>query len=193
MHTRFEHSLGVMHVATAMYDGIVNLQPHHSGTRTRFDEAGLKRDRILVRLTALLHDVGHSPFSHAAEELFPSVEGEETVGMSTRSIPPQSSGKNCGTSSSSTHLMTTTASAPTKLPICWKAPLKPVVLWCGAISLPGQMDADRIDYLLRDSLHAGVQYGRFDWRRLIGCLALVRTDWERGYRLGRHRRWFARC
>lgn len=38
----------------------------------------------------------------------------------------------------------------------------------------GQMDADRTDYLLRDSLHCGVDYGRFDYRRMIECLELFR-------------------
>jgi len=71
MHTRFEHSLGVMHVATEMYDGIVNSSRAVLEQEMEFDPAGLERDRILVRLTSLLHDVGHSPFSHAAEELFP--------------------------------------------------------------------------------------------------------------------------
>ena len=47
-------------------------------------------------------------------------------------------------------------------------------MWRDVIT--GQMDADRIDYLLRDSLHAGVAYGRFDWRRLIGCLTLVQPN-----------------
>lgn len=36
-----------------------------------YDEAGFRRNRQLVRLAALLHDTGHSPFSHASEELFP--------------------------------------------------------------------------------------------------------------------------
>ena len=48
----------------------------------------------------------------------------------------------------------------------------------------GQLDADRIDYLLRDSLHAGVDYGRFDWRRLIRCLVFVQTNEGTGPRIG---------
>src|SRR5271156_3877049 len=52
MHTRFEHSLGVMHVATAMFEGIVNSSRSILERELRFDDAGLQRDRILVRLTA---------------------------------------------------------------------------------------------------------------------------------------------
>jgi uncharacterized protein len=50
--------------------------------------------------------------------------------------------------------------------------------------ITGQMDADRIDYLLRDSHHAGVEYGRFDWRRLMGCLLLVQSNEHASYHLG---------
>jgi HD superfamily phosphohydrolase len=71
MHTRFEHSLGVMHMASMLYDGIVERSREILKSDLGYDDVGLKRHRTLVRLAALLHDVGHSPFSHAGEELFP--------------------------------------------------------------------------------------------------------------------------
>src|SRR5438094_599058 len=71
MHTRFEHSLGVMHTATLLYDAIRQRSKGILEAELAYNEDGLKRDRQLVRLAALLHDVGHGPFSHAAEELFP--------------------------------------------------------------------------------------------------------------------------
>ena len=116
MHTRFEHILGVMHVATAMYDGIVNSSRDLLEEKMNFDEAGLERDRILVRLTALLHDLGHSPFSHAGEELFPF--GRTTIirGTNTRITRPQSFARNFGTRSKITRGTATTRSEPTKLP-----------------------------------------------------------------------------
>src|SRR5205823_2742898 len=40
--------------------------------------------------------------------------------------------------------------------------------------IDGQMDADRMDYLLRDSLHTGVDYGRYDWRRLLNTVQIIR-------------------
>src|SRR5437870_13836038 len=67
MHTRFEHSLGVMHVATRLYDAIVERSGEILKSELAYDDTGLKVDGKLVRLTALLHDVGHAPFSHAAE------------------------------------------------------------------------------------------------------------------------------
>src|SRR3974377_953173 len=72
MHTRFEHSLGVMHVATKLYEGIVErsgpLLEHELG----YNPDGVRRNKTLVRLAALLHDLGHGPFSHASEELLPA-------------------------------------------------------------------------------------------------------------------------
>jgi HD superfamily phosphohydrolase len=56
------------------------------------------------------------------------------------------------------------------------------LLWGGLIA--GQMDADRIDYLIRDSLHTGVDYGKFDWRRLINTVELIDGDDEHGQSLG---------
>src|SRR5436190_6166095 len=64
MHTRFEHSLGVMHIASQLYDSIVRRSRKLLEDYYGYEEAGFKRDRALVRLAALLHDVGHSPFSH---------------------------------------------------------------------------------------------------------------------------------
>ena len=183
MHTRFEHSLGVMHVATAMFDGIINSSRTILEKELRFDEAGLQRDRILVRLTALLHDVGHSPFSHAAEELFPQVEGENRpfkheeysaaiIRERLREAIEQHPLNDNYHISADEIANLLEGSTETGRSLVWRD------------IITGQIDADRIDYLLRDSLHAGVHYGRFDWRRLIGCLALVRTESERGFWLG---------
>ena len=75
MHTRFEHSLGVMQTATLLYDAIRQNSRALLESELAYNEDGLKRDRQLVRLAALLHDVGHGPFSHAAEELLPAQSG----------------------------------------------------------------------------------------------------------------------
>src|SRR5688572_3162441 len=70
-HSRFEHSLGVMEVATRMFE---SLCARHGETLDRhfkrypyFKENPPGRARQILRLAALLHDVGHAPFSHAAE------------------------------------------------------------------------------------------------------------------------------
>src|SRR2546423_5052048 len=57
MHTRFEHSLGVMHVATRLYEAVVQRSQSLLASELAYNADGLQRDKTLVRLTALLHDV----------------------------------------------------------------------------------------------------------------------------------------
>src|ERR1017187_2197136 len=71
MHTRFEHSLGVMHVATRLFDSIVKNSRDVLTKAYDYDEHGLAAARQKIRIAALLHDVGHPPFSHASEDAFP--------------------------------------------------------------------------------------------------------------------------
>ena len=71
MHTRFEHSLGVMNMASMLYDSIVARSGDILRNEFGYNDEGLRRHKQLVRLATLLHDVGHGPFSHAAEELLP--------------------------------------------------------------------------------------------------------------------------
>ena len=74
MHTRFEHSLGVVHVATKMFDALTENSREFLRSEMHFTDDALRRDRMLVRLAALLHDVGHSPFSHASKVLFSKID-----------------------------------------------------------------------------------------------------------------------
>ena len=183
MHTRFEHSLGVMHVATRLYDSIVERAKPTLVSELAYDEGGLERDRFLVRLTALLHDVGHSPFSHAAEELFPLPgEGEaryEHEDYSAAIIRTQL--RDVIESHPLNQNYRLSADDVADL-LEGNAKAGRALFWRELIS--GQMDADRIDYLLRDSLHTGVDYGRFDWRRLVNSVAVVPGVDQRGLLLG---------
>lgn len=181
MHTRFEHSLGVMHVANAMFESVVSTSQDFLLNEMQFTPEALERERMLVRLAALLHDVGHAPFSHAAEELFPVVDDvpleheDYSVEIVRREVAdaidshPDSDNYRIKADDVAA-LLAGTAAAGRSL------------IWRDLIT--GQLDADRIDYLLRDSLHTGVDYGRFDWRRLIRCLLFVRTGEGLAPRLG---------
>lgn len=171
-HTRFEHSLGVMFIATKMYDNIVKKSEDILIERLSYNKAGLKRDRMLVRLAALLHDVGHSPFSHVGEKIMP--KKEETNNFYTHEdysgalvlhkmkevIEEHSLNQNY-------HI---TVDEIYKF-LQGKSETGRSLIWRNLIS--SQLDADRADYLLRDSYHIGVKYGEFDLDRLIQSLIIA--------------------
>lgn len=178
MHTRFEHSLGVMHIASQLFDAIVRRSSGVLKSEFGFSPGDLKRDRQIVRFTALLHDTGHGPFSHAAEDVFPTdtrgkhykheaystaviqhvlkevIEGHkfnEEFGIKAEEIASLLEGKS-------------TAGGR----LFWRQ------------LIDGQMDADRMDYLLRDSLHTGVDYGKYDWRRLLNTIQIIQMPPRKG-------------
>lgn len=173
MHTRFEHSLGVMHVATRLYDAICDKSGEILKADLAYNKDGLGRDRQLVRFAALLHDVGHSPFSHASEELFPKrgkgkrYKHEDYSVAIIRSdlrsaIEEHDLNANYGLHAEDIATLVE-GSAKARQPIFWRD------------LIDGQMDADRMDYLLRDSYHAGVEYGKFDLRRILTTIRAIRS------------------
>ena len=172
MHTRFEHSLGVMHTATMLFDSIVR----RSETILKgldYTDNGLDKARVLVRVTALLHDVGHGPFSHASEEVFPFREDGITrythedysaaiIRGPLREVIEKHSTNRRNYSFTADYIAGFLERDPAALDNFF---------WRNLID--GQMDADRMDYLLRDSMHSGVGYGQFDLQHLIQSVALI--------------------
>ncbi|MFZ1898248.1 HD domain-containing protein [Methanoregula sp.] len=138
-HTRFEHSVGTMHLA---------------GVACR--QFGLEEDdRLLVMIAALLHDVGHGPFSHASEPLMESRLGrthDDIVGITETQFGA---------------LLEPLSLSPTE--IC------DVVKGRHRLSgiIHGDLDVDRMDYLLRDAYYTGAPYGTVDAHRLIRNLHLT--------------------
>ncbi len=150
VHTRFEHALGTYHLARR--------------TLSLFAERGdldgvAEHDIAATRFAALLHDIGHYPFSHALEEAgLPSHEGLAHRHLShadTRDALQQT-----GIDDLETHLANLIAGTSTN-------PLQ------GLIS--GSLDLDKIEYLTRDARMCGVPYGTVDVDRLLHSLAVV-TD-----------------
>jgi HD superfamily phosphohydrolase len=172
MHTRFEHSLGVMHTATMLYDAIVRNSKEVLRSELGYNEAGIERNRQLVRLAALLHDAGHSPFSHASEELFPEKDDGERYEHEDYSAaiirgPLQEAIEDHKLNHGNHGFKAADVAAF----IEGGMGAKQGMFWRDLIT--GQMDADRMDYLLRDSHHAGVHYGKFDLHRLISTIVAI--------------------
>lgn len=167
MHTRFEHSLGVMHTATRMFDEVWYRQAKVL-QELHFSNEAKARHRIILRLAALLHDVGHSPFSHAGEEIMPlnadtgkRYKHEDYSWSIIRNlmidvIDDHSLNKNNFNIKASE--VADFLEGKTTIG-------HGLLFWRQLVD--SQLDADRADYLLRDSYHVGVEYGRYDLNRLI--------------------------
>jgi hypothetical protein len=102
-HSRFEHSLGVMEVATRAFESLcsrhgASLQSHFR-QHPYFRRQPLDRARQILRLAALLHDVGHAPFSHAVESLMHGEHGHEALSVKIIKCDELEGGR-CGCSAS---------------------------------------------------------------------------------------------
>ena len=176
-HTRFEHSLGVMEFSGLIFDQLFRERlPDDVQSRIPQEMDKPEKDywRKVTRIAGLLHDVGHLPFSHAAEkELLPEGWNHERI---TAEI----------IRNSEIAVALASANPPIRpedvVDVAWDASkrskterdgLTPWKMLLNEIVCGDTFGADRIDYLLRDSLHAGVAYGRFDPDRLISGLTVV--------------------
>ena len=182
-HKRFEHSLGVMELAGRVFDVVTADHNIHPAMREVVPELA-RRDlldywRKVLRMAALCHDIGHLPFSHAAEkDLLPEGWNHERI--------------------------TTELILSDELADIWQSMRPPLVPqdvakvavgpeemeqvefsdWETLLSEIISGDAlgvDRMDYLLRDSHHAGVAYGKFDHHRLVDTIRILPNVVEDSY------------
>jgi uncharacterized protein len=145
-HSRFTHSLGAFHLMTRVLD---RLSEKHNIQ----DE-----DRAAARAAALLHDVGHGSFSHVMEKVLGFhheamtvqvvLSAETEIGRLLRDHSPD---------------------LPDKVAAIIEGRFQPAAL---AQLVSSQLDVDRMDYLLRDSLMTGAKYGIYDLEWIINALAI---------------------
>ncbi|BBI30633.1 HD domain-containing protein [Cohnella abietis] len=144
-HSRFSHSLGVYEITRKIISQF---------ERNRYADWP-QEEKLLSLCASLLHDVGHGPFSHSLEEIFhidheqwtcEVILGDTGINQILRQVDPQ---------------------FPEKVAsVIRKKYEKPIV-----VSLvSSQLDADRMDYLLRDAYFTGVNYGTFDIDRILRML-----------------------
>ncbi len=171
-HTRFEHSLGTMELASRVFD--ILCQKGAAQVRALMGwptEIDVQRCRQILRLGALLHDVGHPPFSHSAEQLMPADrDGHEAY---TEAIVSAELGDAIERSKLSPFSISIEEVLGVALGPKRKPTSDPTMLLMGEI-VTGELGVDRIDYLLRDALHTGVTTGTFDHQRLLNTMTVVR-------------------
>ena len=174
-HKRFEHSLGVMELASKAFEVVTNRENVSHSLTGQLDElnhtAQLSYWKAVLRMAALCHDLGQLPFSCAAEEeLLPDgwsrerltrsiIESDELQVIWNQMTPPLLSEDIARLALGKRHAKDLEFSN-------WHAVLSEIIVG-------DALGVDRIDYLLRDSHHAGVGYGKFDHFRLMDALKIL--------------------
>lgn len=174
-HSRFEHSLGVADVATRIFDVVVREDKlRNVRERLEVDQETIGYWRNVLRVAALCHDAGHLPFSHAAEsDLLPSGWNHERITMDLIVDGPLSDAIQRMRPSITPSDVAKVAVSPSVLP---PSEIESLTEWQTIVAeiISGPVfGADRMDYLLRDSYHTGVAYGRYDQHRLIDTIRIL--------------------
>lgn len=172
-HTRFGHSLGVMFLVTRAF----HMAVENGTAEYRFSRKKIEWYEQILRLIALTHDLGHAPFSHASEAVFP--DGIEHEDFTEKIIKETeiaeyiyAIGKEFKTKDEKYDI--------TPDLICdiyrGRDPGEKSEFTFLKSFMDGELDCDKMDYLLRDSLYCGVNYGKFDLERLISSLTIDAND-----------------
>jgi hypothetical protein len=183
-HTRFEHSLGVMHLATLMFEKICkSVRPDVFHFVPRKGSSDYHYWRRVIRMAALCHDLGHLPFSHVAEKDLLGRAGHEVWTLKiieSAYLKPVWEKLKSAPSYLEDLIERDIMEDIKKVAIGeekWKeATGKTFSPWERIVSeiITGDFfGADRIDYLLRDAKSTGVAYGLFDYHQLIEMIRIL--------------------
>ncbi|MCL2853178.1 MAG: HD domain-containing protein [Defluviitaleaceae bacterium] len=190
-HTRFGHSIGVTHLVGRVFDSVTSNIGRLFDEDFKINDAKTKWYRQILRLIALTHDLGHAPFSHAAEGLMPDGKKHEYY---TKEIIFKTDiakiileigeklHKDLATNLNiAEDLLTKNHKIrPITSELLWMiygekhSPTSDEYIWPDFRFLKsfmdGELDCDKMDYLLRDSQYCGVTYGTYDLNRFISTL-----------------------
>jgi len=165
-HSRFVHSLGVLQSAENIFAEVMR-KPGNCEIILGIigDEERLRLYRKILRFTALLHDIGHLPFSHAGEEVFlpRGLRHEDVSQYIIRDTPTLKKIMDDNDVQPEIVSSILASKQKAKYSIIHKI-------------LSGHFDADRADYLLRDSHNCGVAYGHYDYIRYVSSFSLAKLD-----------------
>jgi len=160
-----------MELASRVYDIVTEpINIFHESVREIIPDAyELKYWRLVLRMAALCHDLGHLPFSHAAEkDLLP--EGWDHERLTTEIIHSENMETIWSDIKIKSDDVAKLAVGPKKFKDPkfgeWETILSEIITG-------NSFGVDRMDYLLRDSYHAGVAYGKFDYYRLIDTMRIL--------------------
>jgi len=180
-HSRYSHSLGAMYVASKIFDRVIKEDMVSPFERIKMRQA--------VRLSALLHDIGHPPLSHTTEMLLPDVlpvhgntyekvkatHEDFTYRIIVDSPLTKIIDDNFYPNGITPHMIASLICVHDQNDVFKISGLNYLPILRQIIS--SEIDADRMDYLLRDSFFCGVNYGKFDSDWLIeNLIAVERND-----------------
>ena len=171
-HTRFEHSLGVAFLAKRFLDKIIASEEkitslyQDSNNKYLLAEffALIKKERHVAIVASLLHDIGHGPLSHVFERLVPGINHEEW----TQAIILGDTDVN--------RVLTDFGGVDFPGVVCGLLAEGTRKQGTAAKIIAGQLDIDKIDYILRDSYMTGAGYGKFDVEWLFNVLTVGITS-----------------
>lgn len=166
-HTRFGHSLGVMHLVSKAFDSALFNYEMRNGKKLFDDETHQFYKRIL-RLYALVHDVGHPPFSHAGEGVF--ANGLKHEHFTKRMLHETQISSIINESGDITPELIWLIFGAKDTEIIGNDEYKLPDYKFLKSFMDSDLDCDKMDYLLRDSYYCGVNYGRYDVNRLVESL-----------------------
>lgn len=147
-HTRFSHSIGVYHLINKIFE-----QPEFKLLSSK--------EKLLTKIAGLLHDLGHGPFSHSFEKICHKKHEELTIEII----------RNKKTEINQT-LKESNLDIEEICQIINKKHKNKALLFL----VSSQLDCDRMDYLLRDSINTGVEYGRIDLEWIIQNIGIKGTE-----------------